>query len=73
MENIWIGSNMGIQVWDPLKQLIVNWFQLDIEEVSGFTNYKNMIYSSVRQNGKWGIMEFIYSNVSTDWYRIATC
>ena len=62
MENIWIGSNMGIQVWDPLKQLIVNWFQLDIEEVSGFTNYKNMIYSSVRQNGKWGIMEFIYSN-----------
>ena len=26
-ENIWIGSNMGIQVWDPLKQLIVNWFQ----------------------------------------------
>ena len=62
MENIWIGSNMGIQVWDPLKQLIVNWFQLDIEKVSGFTNYKNMIYSSVRKNGKWGIMEFIYSN-----------
>ena len=62
MENIWIGSNMGIQVWDPLKQLIVNWFQLDIDKVSGFTSYKNMIYSSVRKNGKWGIMEFIYSN-----------
>ena len=62
MRKIWLGSNSGIQVWDPLKESIVNWFQLDIESVSGFTNYKDMIYSSVKQNGKWGIMEFIYSN-----------
>ncbi len=62
IRKIWLGSNSGIQVWDPLKESIVNWFQLDIESVSGFTNYKDMIYSSVKQNGKWGIMEFIYSN-----------
>ena len=62
MRKIWLGSNSGIQVWDPLKESIVNWFQLDIESVSGFTYYKEMVYSSVKQNGKWGIMEFIYSN-----------
>ncbi len=62
MRKIWLGSNSGIQVWDPFKESIVNWFQLDMESVSGFTNYKEMIYSSVKQNGKWGIMEFIYSN-----------
>ena len=68
MRKIWLGSNSGIQVWDPLKESIVNWFQLDIESVSGFTNYKEMVYSSVKQNGKWGIMEFIYSN-EKNYYR----
>ena len=62
MGKVWLGSNSGIQVWDPIKESIINWFQLDIEFVSGFTNYKDMIYSSAKQNGKWGIMEFIYSN-----------
>ena len=62
MGKVWLGSNSGIQVWDPIKESIINWFQLDIESVSGFTNYKDMIYSSAKQNGKWGIMEFIYSN-----------
>ena len=60
--NIWIGSNKCIQVWDPKNQLIINWFELDIEKVSGFSNYKGMVYSSTKQNGIWGITEFIFSN-----------
>ena len=60
--NIWIGSDKCIQVWDPKNQLIINWFELDIEKVSGFSNYKGMVYSSTKQNGIWGITEFIFSN-----------
>ena len=60
--NIWIGSDKCIQVWDPKNQLIINWFELDIEKVSGFSNYKGMVYSSTKQNDVWGITEFIFSN-----------
>ena len=62
MENIWIGSNKCIQVWNPKNQSIVDWFELDIEKVTGFSNYKGMVYSSTKQNGVWGITEFIFSN-----------
>ncbi|MGY8781119.1 MAG: hypothetical protein ACKVJJ_05610, partial [Fidelibacterota bacterium] len=30
---IWIGSGMGVQVWDNSNEMIVDWFQLDIEDV----------------------------------------
>ena len=65
---VWIGSKMGVQVWDPDQEMIIDWFQLDIEAVTGFSTYnailddKDMIYAAVKNDGVWGIMEFIYSN-----------
>ena len=44
MENIWIGSNKCIQVWNPKNQSIVDWFELDIEKVTGFSNYKGIAH-----------------------------
>ena len=49
-----------MQIWDSYQERIVDYFELDIEEVSGFTNYKNTVYGSVKNNEKWGIMEFIF-------------
>ena len=34
---VWIGSNMGIQIWDPKAESIRAWFQLDMEAVSGIS------------------------------------
>ena len=59
---IWLGGKNSIQIWDSYQEKIVEQFTLDIEEVSGFTNYKDMVYGSVKNNKAWGIMEFIYSN-----------
>ena len=36
---VWIGSKMGVQVWDPDQEMIIDWFQLDIEAVTGFSTY----------------------------------
>ena len=36
---VWIGSKMGVQVWDPDQEMIIDWFQLDIESVTGFSTY----------------------------------
>jgi len=57
---IWLGGKKSVQIWDPYQERIVDYFELDIEEVSGFTNYKNTVYGSVKNNEKWGIMEFIF-------------
>ena len=59
---VWIGSNMGVQVWDPDTKSIRAWFQLDIDFVSGFTTYQEIVYGAVKNNGEWGIMEFIHAN-----------
>ena len=59
---LWIGSKSGVQVWDLNDEKRLDWFQLDIEMVSGFVTYKDMVYGTVKQNGVWGIMEFIHSN-----------
>ena len=65
---LWIGSKSGVQVWDLNDEKRLDWFQLDIEMVSGFVTYKDMVYGTVKQNGVWGIMEFIHSNDKT-YYR----
>ena len=59
---IWLGGKNIVQIWDPYQEKIVKQFELDIEKVSGFTNYKNMVYGSVKKNEVWGIMEFIFSD-----------
>ena len=59
---VWIGSNMGVQVWDPDTKSIRAWFELDIDFVSGFTTYQEIVYGAVKNNGQWGIMEFIHAN-----------
>ena len=59
---VWIGSNMGVQVWDPDTKSIRTWFQLDIDFVSGFTTYQEIVYGAVKNNGEWGIMEFIHAD-----------
>ena len=59
---IWIGSKISIQIWDFRKKIVIEYFDLDLEEVVGFTNYKNMIYGAVKNNGVWGIIEFIEVN-----------
>ena len=65
---IWIGSDLGVQVWSLIDEKRLDWFQLDIEAVSGFVTYKDMVYGAVKQNGVWGIMEFIHSKGKT-YYR----
>lgn len=62
---VWIGSNMGVQIWDPTTQSLREFFQLDISEVSGLSTYKEMVYAAVKNNGQWGIMEFIHANNRT--------
>ena len=37
--NFWIGSDKGIQIWNPYEKVLVNQFDLDLEHVSGFVNY----------------------------------
>ena len=59
---IWLGGKNIVQIWDPSQEKIIKQFDLDIEKVSGFTNYKNMVYGSVKKNEVWGIMEFIFSD-----------
>ncbi len=59
---LWIGSDSGVQVWNLKEEILLDWFQLDIEEVSGFVTYKDMVYGAIKQAGVWGIMEFIHSN-----------
>ena len=58
---IWLGGKNSIQIWDPFQERLLDYFELDIQEVSGFTNYKGMVYGSVKNNNEWGIMEFIFS------------
>ncbi len=58
--NLWIGSKKAIQVWSPEKKVLINQFQLDIEDLSGFVNFQNFIYAAVKINGLWGILEFRY-------------
>ena len=36
-DNLWIGSKKAIQVWDPQKKVLINQFQLDIEDLSGLS------------------------------------
>ncbi len=59
---VWVGSKMGVQIWDSKTESIRDWFQLDIETVSGFATYQDMIYGAVKNDGQWGIMEFIHAN-----------
>ncbi|MDP6339430.1 MAG: hypothetical protein QF842_03765 [Candidatus Marinimicrobia bacterium] len=59
---VWTGSDSGVQVWYLKEQKLLDWFQLDIEVVSGFVTYKDMVYGIVKNDGQWGIMEFIHSN-----------
>ena len=41
---IWLGGKNSIQIWDPFQERLLDYFELDIQEVSGFTNYKGMVY-----------------------------
>ena len=59
-DNLWIGSDKGIQVWDPQKNVLIDHYELDIEALSGFVNFENFIYSAAKINGLWGIIEFRY-------------
>jgi len=58
--NYWIGSNKGIQVWSANEKKLKEKFDLDIEQVSGFIDYNNLIYASAKLNGEWGLIEFKY-------------
>ena len=58
---VWMGSNMSIQIWDPKAESIRAWFQLDMEAVSGISTYNDMVYGAVKNDGEWGIMEFIHA------------
>jgi|GEM_PF-563360 len=59
---IWIGSESGVQIWNLEEENLLDWFQLGIEEVSGFVTYKDLIYGAIKQAGVWGTMEFIHAN-----------
>ena len=59
---IWLGSDGGVQIWDINQEKLADWFELDIEEVTKFVTYNNMVYGAIKQAGIWGIMEFIHSN-----------
>ena len=48
--NLWIGSDNGIQIWNPYEKVLVNQFDLDIEELSGFVNYDDFIYCAAKIN-----------------------
>jgi ligand-binding sensor domain-containing protein len=61
-KNLWIGSDNGIQIWDPNKNSLVSQFDLDIEELSGFVNYDDFIYCAAKINNTWGLIEFRYVN-----------
>jgi len=58
--NYWIGSNKGIQVWSVNEKKLKEKFDLDIEQISGFIDYNNLIYASAKLNGEWGLIEFKY-------------
>ena len=58
--NYWIGSNKGIQVWSANEKKLKEKFDLDIEQVSGFIDYNNLIYASAKLSGEWGLIEFKY-------------
>ena len=59
---LWLGSDGGVQIWDINQEKLADWFELDIEEVTKFVTYNNMVYGAIKQAGIWGIMEFIHSN-----------
>ena len=59
---VWLGSNLGVQVWDSENEAIHGWFQLGIERVTGFASYEDMVYAAVKNDGGWGIMEFMHKN-----------
>lgn len=61
-KNLWIGSDNGIQIWNPNKNSLVDQFDLDIEELSGFVNYDDFIYCAAKINNTWGLIEFRYVN-----------
>ena len=58
--NFWIGSDKGVQIWDSKKDILINKFDLDIENITGFVNYNNFIYAAAKINDVWGIIEFRY-------------
>ena len=60
--NLWIGSDYGIQVWNPYERVLVDQFDLDIEDVSGFVNYNDFVYCAAKINSTWGLIEFRYVN-----------
>ena len=60
--NLWIGSDNGIQIWNPYEKVLVNQFDLDIEHVSGFVNYNDFVYCAAKINSTWGLIEFRYIN-----------
>ena len=60
--NLWIGSDNGIQIWNPYEKVLVNQFDLDLEHVSGFVNYNDFVYCAAKINNTWGLVEFRYIN-----------
>ena len=58
--NYWIGSNKGIMVWNKVDKKLKAEFEIGIEKLTGFINFNNLIYASVKLDGQWGLVEFIY-------------
>tara|TARA_Y100000741_G_scaffold363622_1_gene352323 strand:- start:4352 stop:6601 length:2250 start_codon:yes stop_codon:yes gene_type:complete len=60
--NYWIGSNNGIMVWGKEEKKLKAEFEIGIEKLTGFIDFNNLIYASVKLNGQWGLVEFIYND-----------
>ena len=58
--NYWIGSNKGIMVWNKIDKKLEAEFEIGIEKLTGFVDFNNLIYASVKLDGEWGLVEFIY-------------
>ena len=56
---LWIGFQNKIQVWDLENERSIALFNLGIQSVSGFVDFNGIIYSAVKKNDVWGLMEFL--------------
>ena len=56
---LWIGFQNKIQVWDLENERSIALFNLGIQNVSGFVDFNGIIYSAVKKNDVWGLMEFL--------------
>ncbi len=60
-EHIWLSGDGIVQVYNIREKTSLAVFDLDLDEVIGFDEFKGVIYGAYRQGSHWGISEFIYS------------